>query len=203
MTFHNDKQHRLGFLQVRPMVVSTEEVDVAPEELKGENVLCSSLGVLGNGTNNLITDIVYVKVNEFDAGLTYKVALDLEKVNSSLIEQSRPYLLMGYGRWGTSDAWAGIPVDWGQISGAKVIVEAPLTGMNSELSQGSHFFHNVTGFGVLYFSIPYSGEFPVDWDWLNSQKAESETDLIRHVKLDAPLAVKVDGKSGRGVICKE
>ena len=203
MTFHNDKQHRLGFLQVRPMVVSTEEVDVAPEELKGENVLCSSLGVLGNGTNNLITDIVYVKVNEFDAGLTYKVALDLEKVNSSLIEQSRPYLLMGYGRWGTSDAWAGIPVDWGQISGAKVIVEAPLTGMNSELSQGSHFFHNVTGFGVLYFSIPYSGEFPVDWDWLNNQKAESETDLIRHVKLSTPLAVKVDGKSGRGVICKE
>ncbi len=203
MTFHNDKPHRLGFLQVRPMVVSTEEVEVAPEELKGENILCSSVGVLGNGTNNLITDIVYVKVNEFDAGLTYKVAADLEKVNEKLIIEKRPYLLMGYGRWGTSDAWAGIPVDWGQISGAKVIVEAPLTGMNSELSQGSHFFHNVTGFGVLYFSIPYSGEFPVAWDWLNNQKAETETDLIRHVKLDTPLAVKVDGKSGRGVICKE
>ena len=203
MTFHNDKPHRLGFLQVRPMVVSTEEVEVESEELKGENVLCSSVGVLGNGTNNLIYDIVYVKVNEFDAALTYKVAADLEIVNNKLIAEKRPYLLMGYGRWGTSDAWAGIPVDWGQISGAKVIVEAPLTGMNSELSQGSHFFHNVTGFGVLYFSIPYSGEFPVDWDWLNNQKAEMETDLIRHVKLDIPLAVKVDGKSGRGVICRE
>jgi len=203
MTFYNDKPHRLGFLQVRPMVVSTEEVDVEPEELKGGNVLCSSVGVLGNGTNNLIADIVYVKVNEFDSALTYKVAAELGTVNDRLITENRPYLLMGYGRWGTSDAWAGIPVDWGQISGAKVIVEAPLTGMNSELSQGSHFFHNVTGFGVLYFSIPYSGEFPVDWNWLNNQKAELETELVRHVKLDTPLAVKVDGKTGRGVICKD
>ena len=202
MTFHNDKPHRLGFLQVRPMVVSTEEVEVEPDELIGENVLCSSVSVLGNGTNNAIADVVYVKVNEFDAALTYKVATDLEMVNNNLMSENRPYLLMGYGRWGTSDAWAGIPVDWGQISGAKVIVEAPLTGMNSELSQGSHFFHNVTGFGVLYFSIPYSGEFPVDWDWLNNEKAEMETDLVRHVKLDKPLNVKVDGKTGRGVICK-
>ncbi len=203
MTFHNDKPHRLGFLQVRPMVVSTEEVEVKPDELKGDYVLCSSVSVLGNGTNNAIADVVYVKVNDFDAALTYKVAADLEKVNNKLMSEKRPYLLMGYGRWGTSDAWAGIPVDWGQILGAKVIVEAPLTGMNSELSQGSHFFHNVTGFGVLYFSIPYSGEFPVDWDWLNKQKSEMETDLIRHVKLDKPLNVKVDGKTGRGVICKE
>lgn len=202
MTFHDDGPHRLGFLQVRPMVVSTEEVEVEPEDLKGDNVLCSSICVLGNGTNNLITDIVYVKPNEFDAALTYKIASELEKVNEPLVAKNTPYLLMGYGRWGTSDAWAGIPVDWGQISGAKVIVEAPLAGMNSELSQGSHFFHNVTGFGVLYFSVPYSGEFPIDWAWLDNQKAETETDLIRHVKLSEPLSVKVDGRSGRGVIWK-
>ncbi len=202
MTFHNDKPHRLGFLQVRPMVVSTEEVEVEAEELKGDTVLCSSVSVLGNGTNSIISDIVYVKSNEFDAALTYKVAADLEIVNNKLITENRPYLLMGYGRWGTSDAWAGIPVDWGQISGAKVIVEAPLAGMNSELSQGSHFFHNVTGFGVLYFSVPYSGEFPINWEWLDSHKAETETDLIRHVKLQAPLFVKVDGRSGLGVIYK-
>jgi len=150
--------------------------------MTGNNVLCSSIGVLGNGTNNNITDVVYVKANDFDATLTYKVAAHLEKVNDKLVAENRPFLLMGYGRWGTSDAWAGIPVDWGQISGAKVIVEAPLAGMNSELSQGSHFFHNVTGFGVLYFSVPYSGEFPIDWKWLDNLDAETETDLIRHVK---------------------
>ena len=202
MTFHNDKPHRLGFLQVRPMVVSTEEVEVEKEELKGDQILCSSVSVLGNGINNIITDVVYVKSNDFDAALTYKVAADLEKVNNQMIAENRPYLLMGYGRWGTSDAWAGIPVNWGQISGAKVIVEAPLSGMNSELSQGSHFFHNVTGFGVLYFSVPYSGEFPIDWEWLNNHQTETETDLIRHVKLSEPLSIKVDGRSGRGIIGK-
>ncbi|MBC8321085.1 MAG: hypothetical protein H8E34_10210 [Bacteroidetes bacterium] len=202
MTFNNDKPHRFGFLQVRPMVVSTEEVKVELDELKGDNILCSSTGVLGNGTNKLITDIIYVKSNKFDAALTYKIAAELEKVNELLISENRPYLLMGYGRWGTSDAWAGIPVNWGQISGAKVIVEAPLTGMNSELSQGSHFFHNVTGLGVLYFSVPYSGEFPIDWNWLDNQEAVKETDLIRHVKLQDPIHVKVDGRSGRGIICK-
>ncbi len=203
MTFNTDKPHRLGFLQVRPMVVSTEEVIVEKEEMTGNNVLCSSIGVLGNGTNNNITDVVYVKANDFDATLTYKVAAHLEKVNDKLVAENRPFLLMGYGRWGTSDAWAGIPVDWGQISGAKVIVEAPLAGMNSELSQGSHFFHNVTGFGVLYFSVPYSGEFPIDWKWLDNLDAETETDLIRHVKLSEPLSVKVDGRCGNGVICKK
>lgn len=203
MTFHENKPHRLGFLQVRPMVVSTEEVVVEKEELTGNNVLCSSTSVLGNGTNNNITDVVYVKTNDFNAGLTYKVANDIEKVNNKMVAENRPFLLIGYGRWGTSDAWAGIPVDWGQISGAKVIVEAPLAGMNSELSQGSHFFHNVTGFGVLYFSVPYSGEFPIDWDWLNNIEAEIETDLIRHVKLTEPLSVKVDGRCGNGVIIKK
>lgn len=202
MTFHNNKPHRLGFLQVRPMVVSTEEVEVEKDDLKGENVLCSAIGVLGNGTNKNITDVVYVKSNKFDAALTHKIASELELVNDKLRKDDKPYLLIGYGRWGTSDAWAGIPVDWGQISGAKAIVEAPLAGMNSELSQGSHFFHNVTGFGVLYFSVPYSGEFPIDWDWLNGIEAESETDLIRHVRLSEPLSIKVDGRTGRGVVNK-
>ena len=202
MTFYQDKPHRLGFLQVRPMVVSNEDVQVSVDELKSENVLCSSPSVLGNGVNSDILDIVYLKSNKFDAAATYKVAAEIEEVNKALLKSNIPYLLMGYGRWGTSDPWAGIPVDWGQISGAKVIVEAPLEGMNSELSQGSHFFHNVTGFGVKYFSIPYSGEFPVDWDWLNSQPAEHETDLIRHVRITTPIKVRVDGKSGLGIISK-
>jgi len=200
MTFHNDKPHRLGFLQVRPMVVSNEEVNVNFEDYNKEEVICSSPRVLGNGTVNDITDIIYLKTNKFDASLTAKIAGEIEELNKKFIEDGHSFLLIGFGRWGTSDPWAGIPVDWSQISGASVIVEAPLEGMNSELSQGSHFFHNVTGFGVKYFSIPYSGEYPVNWEWLDGQDAEFETDLIRHVKVSQPLSVKVDGKSGKGII---
>jgi hypothetical protein len=141
-----------------------------------------------------------MKPGTFDATLTQKIASEIDQVNTQLSKEKRPYLLIGYGRWGTSDAWAGIPVDWGQISGAKVIVEAPLSGMNSELSQGSHFFHNVTSFSVLYFSVPYSGEFPIQWEWLNQQEVCSETDSIKHVRIQKPLAIKVDGRSGNGVI---
>jgi len=200
MTFEAGKKPKFGFLQVRPMVVSHEEVEVTPDELKQPDVLVSSPSVLGNGTNNEITDIIYMKPGTFDQNLTQKIALEIDKINEQLAKDKKPYLLMGYGRWGTSDAWAGIPVDWGQISGAKAIVEAPLAGMNSELSQGSHFFHNVTSFSVLYFSVPYSGEFPINWEWLAKQEVVSETDSIKHVKLTTPLAIKVDGKSGRGVI---
>ena len=200
MTFHNDKPNRLGFLQVRPMVVSNEEVEVNFEDYEKSDIICSSPRVLGNGKVDNISDIIYLKSNKFDAQLTAKIAVEIEELNKKLLSENRSYLLVGFGRWGTSDAWAGIPVDWSQISGASVIVEAPLEGMNSELSQGSHFFHNVTGFGVKYFSIPYSGEFPVNWDWLNEQAAEVETDLIRQISLSEPISVKVDGKSGRGII---
>lgn len=200
MTFHNDKPHRFGFLQVRPMVVSNEEVDVNFNEYKADEVICSSPRVLGNGTVDNIKDIIYLKSNSFDAALTAKIANELGEINRDFVEKGNHYLLIGFGRWGTSDPWAGIPVDWSQISAASVIAEAPLEGMNSELSQGSHFFHNVTGFGVKYFSIPYSGEFPVNWEWLNNIKAITETDNIRHIKLDKSLFVKVDGKSGKGIV---
>jgi pyruvate phosphate dikinase-like enzyme len=200
MTFHNDKPHQFGFLQVRPMVVSTEDVTVQEEELLGNDILCSSNLVLGNGIDNSIEDIIYVKTNKFDASITYKIAAEIEKINEQLVSQGRKYLLIGFGRWGTSDPWAGIPVNWGQISGAKVIIEAPLDGMNSELSQGSHFFHNVTGFGVYYFSIPYSGVYPINWEWFDSQKANYESELIRHIKLNNPLDTKVDGKNGNGIV---
>lgn len=200
MTFHDDKPHRFGFLQVRPMVVSNEQVTVEKEELKSDGLLCASPSVLGNGINNNICDVVYVKTNKFDSATTYKIASEIDAINQKLLSNNVPYVLIGFGRWGTSDAWAGIPVTWGQISGAKIIVEAPLEGMNTELSQGSHFFHNVTGFGVKYFSVPFSNEYPVNWNLLNLQPAISETEFVRHVRLDNPLSIKVDGKSGRGII---
>jgi hypothetical protein len=200
VTFSQNEPHYFGFLQVRPMVVSSEVVQIDEQELTAKNVLLSSERVLGNGYNDTIRDIVYVVPEKFEARLTPKIALELEAINKKLITENRPYLLIGFGRWGSSDPWLGIPVNWGQISGAKVIVEAGLEKMNVELSQGSHFFHNLTSFNVSYFSLPFGGDYKIKWEWLNRQKIEDETANVRHIRIESPLIVKVNGHEGYGVI---
>jgi hypothetical protein len=192
---------RFGFLQVRPMVVSDEVVEIADEELDAPNVLVSSNRVMGNGTVDGIADVVYVKPDVFEARHTRQIAGELEALNHTLQDEGRPYLLVGFGRWGSTDQWLGIPVDWGQICGAKVIVEATLPNMNIEPSQGSHFFHNISSFKVSYFSVRYDRDRPIGWSWLRRQKAVAETNFVRHVRLPSPLSVKVDGRTSRGVIC--
>ena len=192
--------HRFGFLQVRPMVVPSEEIAITEEELKAKDVFLASKNVLGNGIIETIRDIVYVKPQEFEVKDTPRIALELETVNRELLDKGRPYVLIGFGRWGSSDSSAGIPVEWGQVCGAKVIVEATGPTLRAELSQGSHFFHNLSSFEVCYFSVPDSGEYSVDWAWLDRQRSEQETRFIRHVVLPTPLQIKVDGRSGRGVI---
>jgi hypothetical protein len=191
---------RFGFLQVRPMVVSDAKVDVAAEELEADNVLVASEKVLGNGMVDSILDVVYVKPDSFSAKNSPRIAMELEGINRHLVNSGDPYLLLGFGRWGSSDPWLGINVNWGQISGAKVIVEATLPDMNVELSQGSHFFHNITSFQICYFSVRYDGKHKIKWAWLDNQKTVTETNYVRHVRLAAPLMVKVDGRNGRGVI---
>lgn len=202
LTLNENNVHKFGFLQVRPMNVSDEKVDVKSEDLSSDDILCSSATVIGNGINNNITDIIYLKRKEIDIATAYKIADEIEALNNQYIEEDKKYLLLGFGRWGTSDAWAGIPVGFGQISKAAVIVEAPMQGMNSELSQGSHFFHNLCAFKIVYFSIPYSGQYPVNWDWLEQIEPSFETDNIVQLKLSEPLQVKVDGESGRGFVKK-
>ncbi|HEX9834673.1 MAG TPA: hypothetical protein VGA66_16605, partial [Mycobacterium sp.] len=199
MTFHPT---RFGFLQVRPMAVSHDVVEVRDEDLQGDDVLLASETVLGNGVIENIGDIVYVKPETFEARHTPQVAQELERINRDLIKLRRPYLLIGLGRWGSSDPWLGIPVNWGQISGAKVLVEATLPNMDKEISQGSHFFHNLASFQVSYFAVRHSGKYQIDWPWLAAQPPVAETQFVRQVKLSQPLRVKVDGRSGRGVVKK-
>lgn len=193
---------RFGFLQVRPMVVSDEEVSVSDDELAAANLLLASQKVLGNTVLNEIRDIVYVKPDGFEAKYTQRIAQELEAINRELLAAGRPYLLIGFGRWGSSDPWLGIPVNWGQVSGAKVIVEATLPNMDVEFSQGSHFFHNLSSLRVSYFAVRYSDPFEIDWNWLQEQAAVTETQYVRRVKLSGPLLIKVDGKKRRGVIFK-
>lgn len=194
---------RFGFLQVRPMVVSQEKVDVSLEELTGKNVAVASESVLGNGVISTIQDIIYVKPDKFEVSKTAIIAKDLEKFNHRMVQFKHPYVVIGFGRWGSSDPSGGIPLKFGQISGAKVIVESTLPDMNFMLSQGSHFFHNITSFQVCYFSVAHWEKYKINWEWLNRQKVIDETEYIRHVRTSAPLKIKVDGKKSWGVITYE
>ena len=191
---------RLGFLQVRSLVVSDEMVEVTPEELSDPRALVASDMVMGNGTASDIRDIVFVRPETFSSSVTLAIARQLESVNRQLQQERRPFLLIGFGRWGSSHPSLGIPVDWSQISGARTIVEATLPEMNVELSQGSHFFHNLSSFRTSYFMVRHESCLGINWDWLNRQAVVHETELIRHVRPEVSLLAKVDGRNRRGVI---
>jgi hypothetical protein len=200
LTIDTDGRARLGFLQVRPLVVGHEAVTVDEDELEGPGVLAASRRVLGNGSVNSVADIVYIKPAAFEVSATAAIAGELETINDRLLREERPYLLVGFGRWGTSDRWGGVPVAWDQVCGARAIVEASTSDLRADLSQGSHFFHNLTSFSVLYFSLDAEESRRIGWTWLDSQPAAAETQHLRHVRLAVPLSIRVDGRSGRGVI---
>jgi hypothetical protein len=191
---------RLGFLQVRSMAVSDQVVDVTVGDLSDQRAIVASDMVTGNGTADDIQDVVFVRPDNFSPLNTLAIARELESVNGELRDQKRPFLLIGFGRWGSSHSSLGIPVDWSQISGARAIVEATLPEMNVELSQGSHFFHNLSSFRASYFMVQHGRNFGINWDWLNTQPVVNKTGLICHVRPSERLSLRVDGRTGRGVI---
>ncbi|MCF7923197.1 MAG: PEP/pyruvate-binding domain-containing protein, partial [Candidatus Marinimicrobia bacterium] len=193
---------RIGLLQVRPLRTSVGEINISDANLDKSHALLVSERVLGNGEINTLRDIVFVKPQGFLAKNTPRIAAEIETMNAGFIDQNAQYVLIGFGRWGSSDPWLGTPVSWGQISQAKVIVESTLPDMDKEFSQGSHFFHNITSFGVSYFSIRFSDEHSIDWEWMDQQACVAETDYVKHIKLEKPLIIKVDGRRGLGVIIK-
>ena len=191
---------RVGFLQVRPMMVGGELIDVAENDLFADDVVLASENVLGNGHRNDLEDVVFIRPDAFEPAETPAIAKELEGINRGLVADGRRYLLIGFGRWGTSDSSLGIPVAWGQISGARAIVEATLPDVQPDLSQGSHFFHNLLSFRVLYLSVEHHGPHRIDWNWLGRQPVVQSTAHTTHVRLPKPLEVRVDGAGGRGVI---
>jgi hypothetical protein len=195
-------QARLGFLQVRPMVVSGEVVEITAGDLSDPDAIVASERVMGNGVNNTIREIVFVRPEHFSPLKTRVIAEDLDGINQQLAEQGRNCLLIGFGRWGSSQPSLGIPVDWSQVSSARAIVEATLPAMNVELSQGSHFFHNLSSFRASYFMVHHEGTAGINWEWLNQQPLVQETEFVRHVRPSHPLSVRVDGRTGRGVILR-
>ena len=192
----------LGLLQVRPMVVSSQVVELTEGDLKQHNLLAASENALGNGSLNEICDIVYVMPDHFDLAQTRSIAAELEQINTALVQENRPYLLIVFGRLGSSDPWLGIPVDWGQISGTRVIIETYQDDFSVEMSHGSHFFHNLTSLGVNYLALPKTGEYQIDWIWLDEQPEIQRSQFVRHIRTDRPLSIKIDGRSSRGIIQK-
>ncbi|MCB1151657.1 hypothetical protein KDK88_08905, partial [bacterium] len=191
---------RFGFLQMRPMAVDEARVDLPEAALTGPDVVVRGRHALGNGERHDLCDVVYLDPERFDAGRTPAIARELGERNRELLAAGRPYLLLGFGRWGSSDPWLGVPVAWGQISGARVLVESSLPSMNPDISQGSHFFHNLIGLKILYLATARGDETAVDWDWLARQPLAAAGEYTRHVRLERPLHVVVDGINGRGAV---
>lgn len=198
-----EEKFKFGFLQVRPMVVSDERIEINKSEIGTDNLLLASENVIGNGIIDNISDIIYIKPEAFDVKKTREMATEINLLNSQLVNDNKQYLLIGFGRWGTTDEWSGIPIDWGQISGAKAIVEIMLEGLNFDISQGSHFFHNLTAFKVVYFSNPHNAKYTVDWKWLSNQTTIKDYVFARHIITKEPIIIKVDTKNKIGIINKK
>ncbi len=190
-------------LQLRPIVISHESNELEIEEAVGADVVCHSSQVLGNGVINNIEDLVYVDIDKFDRAASKQVADEVGSYNRDLTEAGRPYLLIGVGRWGSSDPWLGIPVKWDQISGARVMIETGFKDFRVTPSQGTHFFQNLISFRIGYFTVnsQLRNGF-IDWKWLRRQPSAREGKYTRHLRFDRPLTVKMNGRNNKGVILK-
>ena len=194
--------HMFGFLQLRPLALSREAADLQFDDVEPDALICQSGSVLGNGRLEVF-DVVVVDFHRFDRGRSVDVAREVARFNNELVRTGVPYVLIGVGRWGSSEPFMGIPVSWEGISGARVIVEAGFKDFRVTPSQGTHFFQNLTASSVGYFTVnPEVGEGFVDWDWLAARPAVRETGFVRHLHFDVPVVVKMNGRTQRGVIVK-
>jgi hypothetical protein len=188
------------FLQMRPMVADEERFEVQITEQEIEKAFCHSSQALGNGKNEEMADIVYVKPDDFKPEATVQIAQEVGQVNAVLLKDKRPYLLVGPGRWGSFDRWLGIPVKWQNISGVGAIIELRNEKLRADPSQGSHFFQNITSLGIHYITVTEGSEDYFDWKWVASLTALQETEFLRHVRVERPLILKIDGRKSQCVI---
>jgi len=190
-----------SFLQIRPIVASSDELNMKMGKVDPADTIIYSKSALGNGLIKNIYDIVYVKPECFRAADSLKIADEIERINDQFIESGRNYVLVGPGRWGSSDPWLGIPVKWVQISAARVIVESGLPDYRIDPSQGTHFFQNLTSFRVGYFTInPFLNDGKYDLEFLDNQDAVYENEFIRHIRFEKTILIKIDGAKNCGAI---
>ncbi|HRX96372.1 MAG TPA: PEP/pyruvate-binding domain-containing protein [Bacteroidales bacterium] len=200
---NKDRNYKASFylLQVKPMIGNTEDYEVEIEAFKKEDIILLAYKGMGNGMINSINDVVFVDNEKFDKTKTMDMVKEIEAINKQMMKEDRQYILIGPGRWGTRDRWIGIPVDWPQISNAKVIVETSLEGYPLDASSGSHFFHNVTSANVGYFSVqPEKSESFINYKLLNEQALVEETRFFKHVRFADNFNIRMDGKKRISVV---
>ena len=191
-------------LQIKPMLGTGSSFTFNIEELEREKMLIFAEQSMGNGKIEDIYDFVFVKREAFDKIRTKEIAAELEEFNKEMKKQKTEYILIGPGRWGTSDPFIGIPVNWSQISNARIIIETSLEDFPLDASLGSHFFHNVTSMNVGYFSIQYDSRTSfIDWEFLEKQKVVKETHFLKRIKFKKPLCVLMDGKKRVSAVLNE
>ncbi len=200
---HEGRKATLYWLQIRPIVDKKEMLDDSILDVADSDLILRSDTALGHGLMEGVRTVVYVKPEVFDSLSNENTAKEIEKINARLSEAGDPYILIGPGRWGSSDPALGIPVKWPQIAGARLIVESALPGYRIEPSQGTHFFQNLTSFGVGYFTIDTTaGKGIYDVDYLNSMPAEYESDAVRIVRFPEPLTIAINGRKSAGIVAK-
>ncbi|MDF1550436.1 MAG: pyruvate, phosphate dikinase, partial [Bacteroidales bacterium] len=165
------------------------------ENINKKHLLLFTENGMGNGILDHIKDVIYVDKSQFDKSKTTEIVDEIEILNKKMVDKNREYILIGPGRWGTRDPWIGIPVNWTQISNAKVIVETSLDDFPLDASAGSHFFHNLTSMNVGYFSVQHhSDDCFINWELLDDQNLVAKTRYLRHIRFKKNLIVKMDGK---------
>ena len=190
-----------SFLQIRPIVDSQDNRSLDWDEVPTDDALIYAENALGLGATEGVCDVVYIRNESFDTAHTQEIAAEINALNNKMRAEKRPYVLVGPGRWGSSDPWLGIPVKWPSISEAKVIVECGLENFRVEPSQGTHFFQNLTSFGVGYLTInPFMGDGRFDAARLDRMEALYESTFVRHVRFPAPLYIYIDGRKNKGIV---
>jgi CheY-like chemotaxis protein len=200
LDFDKSVRPRFAILQLRPMSAREEmaNIDITSQDLK--QAFCVSTKALGNRIGKDIFDIVFVKPDVFDPGRTPEIAGEIAQMNKALLAEGRKYILIGPGRWGSTDRWLGIPVSWADICGVSAIVEAAHPKLNAEPSQGSHFFHNLISLGINYMTVQDDESDRIDWHWLMSLPVSEDGPFVTRVTLEEGVTLKVDGRSSVGVI---
>lgn len=198
---NKEKSGTFYLLQIRPIVESKEMLDEDLKKTDSEKLLLRSMNTLGHGVVKDVYDVVFVKTEHYRQAENPKIAEEIAAINQKFLDEGKNYVLIGPGRWGSSDPWLGVPVKWPAISGAKVIVEAGLTNYRVDPSQGTHFFQNLTSFGVGYFTInDYMGDGEYHCERLKAYKVMEETERVKWIRAEKPFVIKMDGKKKVGVV---